>query len=338
MNCELKPLLLVVACLSAITMPMVGSAAQRSSSLGAAHSQSFRPASSVQTLRAPQLSASGPSSAFNLGSASGLGRRMQSPGRVQGNAVQPLRQFVPNVSINRVPSTPATPQIRPNAIRPIDPPVLSATPAEIEPNSLGQASLPAGIGKVDGKLSPGAQTLVQNLAKKDQILKLKKDFLGNPAKIGLGDLPKLQEAKQYATKSLLLGPKCAWWVHWYYHCYWHHSHSWCWHHWHPYHFHVIHYHAGYSYYFGAELFAVPGIGLGVASVNPGSPAERAGLEVGDMIISANGQPLQALNSNAVMRHVIRTSGGVLNMEVLRETTDESILMTALLRRVYHYSY
>ena len=245
---------------------------------------------------------------------------------------------MPNIRPNPLPTNRATPQIRPDAIRPIDPPVLSATPAEIKPNSLGQASAAAGIGKVDGKLGAGAQILVENLAKKDQILKLKKDFLGKQAKIGLGHLPKLQEAKQYATKSLLLGPKCAWWVHWYYHCYWHHCHSWCWHYWHPYHFHVIHCHAGYSYYFGAELFAVPGIGLGVASVNPNSPAERAGLEVGDMIISANGQPLQTLNSNAVMRRVIQTSGGVLNMEVLKETSDPSIAITAFLQRVYHYSY
>ena len=334
MNRPLKRVLLLVAALSVMTMPIVSRAAPRSGPHRGSHSQSLRSASAGQSFSAPQSRRSSPSSSFSVGSAHGLGRRLHSAGRVQGSAVQTLPQSVPNIRPNPLPNNRATPQIRPDAIPPIDPPVLSPRPAEIKPNSLGQAPFPAGI----GKLEAGPQSLVENLAKKDQILKLKKDFLASQAKIGLGDLPKLQEAKQYATKSLLLGPKCAWWVPWYYHCYWHHCHSWCWHYWHPYHFHVIHCHAGYSYYFGAELFAVPGIGLGVASVNPSSPAERAGLEVGDMIISANGQPLQTLNSNAVMRHVIQTSGGVLNMEVLKETSDESILTTAFLQRVYHYSY
>ena len=125
---------------------------------------------------------------------------------------------------------------------------------------------------------------------------------------------------------------------WYYHCYWHTCHHWCWDYWYPCHFNVIHCDAAYSYHFGADLFAIPGIGLGVASVNPGSPADKAGLVVGDMIISANGQPLQTLDSNDVMKHVIQTSGGVLNMEVLKETSDQPTVMTALLQKVYHYSY
>ena len=254
--------------------------------------------------------------------------------RLQTNAIQPLSQLAPNVTPNVVPANPPRLQINPDAIRRIDPPVLSPRPAEIKPNLLGPVTLPSG----NGNLEAGAQSLLNNLATKDQILRLKKDFLPNQANLALGQLPELKKAQQYATKSLLLGPKCAWWLHWYYHCYWHHSHSWHWHHWHPYHFHVIHYHAGYSYSFGAELFAVPGIGWGVASVHPGSPAEEAGLEVGDMIISANGQPLQMLASNSVMKRAIQTSGGVLNMEVLKEAGDQPIAMTAFLRRVYRYSY
>ena len=338
MNSKLKSVVLVVACLSAITMPIVSSAAPRSGSPGGSHSQRIRSASSGQSFRAPQSSHSSPSTSFHVGSAHALGRRVEHSGQVQGHAVQPLPQLVPHVRPNRATINPALPQIHREAIRPIDPPVLSSMPAKLKPNVLGPAHVPAGIGKLDGKLGPGAQSLVNNLIKKNQILQLKKDFLTNPVKIGLGDLPKLQEAQQYALKSLSLSPKCGWWVPWYYHCYWHTSHSWCWHHWHAHHFHVIRYHAGYSYYFGADLFTIPGIGLGVASVSPGSPAEMAGLGVGDMILSANGQPLQTLDGSEVMRHVIRTSRGVLDMEVLREASDQSLVMRALLQRVYHHSY
>ena len=333
MNRPLKSLLLVAVSLSVITMPIVSLAARRSGSPGGSHSQRMRSAGSVQAFGAPQVSRFNSSSSIQLGSANVLGRVTQ-PGRLEGNAIQPLPQLVPNVRPNRVPDNRATLQINPDVIRRIQPPVLSPRPAEIKPNRLGPDSLPL----AGATLEAGVQSLVNNLAGKDKILKLKKDFLPSQASLVLGKVPELQKAQQYATKSLLLGPKCAWWVPWYYHCYWPTCGSWYWHHWHLHHFHVIPYHAGYSYYFGADLFAIPGIGLGVASVNPGSPADRAGLVVGDMIISANGQPLQTLDSNGVMRQVIRTSGGVLNMEVLKETGDQPIGMTAFLQRVYRYSY
>ena len=191
MNCPLKTVWLVVASFSVITMPIVSLAAPERGSLGASHLRSSHSASSGQSSGAPQFSRSSPANSFNLGSANGLGRRVEHPGRLQVNAVQPLPQLVPNVRLNRAPRNPATTQINRDAIRRSDPPVITSRPAEIKPNSLGQAHFPAGISTVDGKLGAGAQSLVKNLAKKDEILKLKKDFLANQEKIGLGDLPKL---------------------------------------------------------------------------------------------------------------------------------------------------
>jgi hypothetical protein len=341
MNRPLKTVLFLVASVSVITMPIVSLAAPERGSFGASPLRSSHAASSGQSSAAPQFSHSSPaslSSSFNLGSANALGRRVESPGRLQAGAIQPLSQSVPNVRLNRVPTSPAATQINRNVIRRINPNVISPSTGQTSLTPAGQAHLPSAVIKPDVKLTAGAQSLVNNLANKDQILKLKKDFPAIQEKINLGALPKLQQAQNYALKSLYLSPKCAWWVPWYYYCYWPTCPYWCWDYWYPCHFYVIHCHAGYSYYFGAELFAVPGIGLGVASVNPGSPAERAGLVVGDMILSANGRPLQALNSNDVMRHVIQTSGGVLNMEVLQETSSQPVVMTAFLRRVYHYSY
>ena len=338
MNCLLKSVLLVVTPLSVTAAPVVSLAGPQPRSLGVSHSQSLRSANSGQLSRAPQFNRSISLNSFSPANASGMQRRVTTPGQLQGNAVGHLPQFVPNGRLIQNRTNPVTTQINRNVIRKIDPRVITATSGDQKLNAVGQAHAPAGVTKLAGKLGTDAQSLVKNLAKKDKILKLKKNFLVKQKNISLGDLPKLQEAQKHALKCLSLNPKCAWWINCYYHCYWHTCHCWCWDYWYPCHFYVIHCHAGYSYYFGAELYAIPGIGLGVAAVTPGSPADRAGLVASDMIVSANGQPLQTLDSNEVMKYAIQTSGGVLNMEVLKETSDQAVLMAAFLQKVYHYSH
>ena len=338
MKRSLKLVLLVFTSLSVTTAPIVSLAAPKRGFFGQSTSRRLQSAAAGQSSTTPQFNASVPSTSFNLGTASGAARRTVSPGRFQSNGAQLLPQFVPNRRPIWNGRKPVATPINRNVVPSVAPRVITSTSGDKKPNPTGQVLAPAGLTKLPGKLTVEAQTLVKNLAKKDQILKLKKDFLAVQKNVDIGDLPKLQEAQKYAQKCLSLNPKCAWWIPWYYHCYWNTCHGWCWNYWQPCHFYVIHCHAAYSYYFGAELYTIPGIGLGVASVNSGSPAENAGLVAGDMIISANGQPLQALDSNAVMKHVIRTSGGVLKMEVLKETSDQPVMMTAFLQKVYHHSY
>ncbi|WP_158633758.1 PDZ domain-containing protein [Tautonia sociabilis] len=56
----------------------------------------------------------------------------------------------------------------------------------------------------------------------------------------------------------------------------------------------------------------PAYGLQVTSVSPGSAAHRSGLEPGDVILSANGQPMSDAHA---LRRVIASSNGVLNLVV-----------------------
>jgi len=334
MNCPLRKLLSLVASLSVITMPIVSLAAPERGSVRASRLRTSHVANSGQSSGGLQSSHSGPANRVNLG----LGRRVGNPGRLQVNPIQPPSQSVPSVRPNLAPTNPPATRITPNAVHRVRPNVISPGAGHTSLTPAGPAHVPSRVIKPNGKLTVGAQSLVENLANKAQILKLKKDFPAIQGKISLKDLPKLQAAQNYALKSLFLSPKCAWWVNWYYHCYWHTCHHWCWDYWYPSHFQVIHCHAAYSYYFGADLFAIPGIGLGVASIKPGSPAHESGLVAGDMIVSVNRQPLQGLDSNDVMKHVIQTSGGVLNMEVLKETSDQPLLTTAFLRKLYRHSY
>lgn len=60
---------------------------------------------------------------------------------------------------------------------------------------------------------------------------------------------------------------------------------------------------------------LPGRGIGIEGVEPGSPAEQVGLRPGMVMTVANGIPLVDENS---MQEAIRISGGVLQMTLLSE--------------------
>lgn len=60
---------------------------------------------------------------------------------------------------------------------------------------------------------------------------------------------------------------------------------------------------------------LPGKGIGIEAVEPGSPAEQVGLRPGMVMTVANGIPLV---DEASMQEAIRISGGVLQMTLLSE--------------------
>ena len=60
---------------------------------------------------------------------------------------------------------------------------------------------------------------------------------------------------------------------------------------------------------------LPGKGIGIEAVEPGSPAEQVGLQPGMVMTVANGIPLVDETS---MQEAIRISGGVLQMTLLSE--------------------
>lgn len=60
---------------------------------------------------------------------------------------------------------------------------------------------------------------------------------------------------------------------------------------------------------------LPGKGIGIEAVEPGSPAEQVGLRPGMVMTVANGIPLVDETS---MQEAIRISGGVLQMTLLSE--------------------
>ena len=69
---------------------------------------------------------------------------------------------------------------------------------------------------------------------------------------------------------------------------------------------------------------------GIQAVTASSPADRAGLRVGDMIVSINGM---SINDESVLRNSIQRSGGQLILGVVREGTEEPVTIEVLLDRV-----
>jgi hypothetical protein len=86
---------------------------------------------------------------------------------------------------------------------------------------------------------------------------------------------------------------------------------------------------GYNYYVGMECVTIPDVNcLGVASVQPDSPAALAGLRAGDVIVSVNGKPLA---SQAVLTQEIPTEQ--LSLEVLRDGDTSPTLVSLIPRKM-----
>ncbi len=94
-----------------------------------------------------------------------------------------------------------------------------------------------------------------------------------------------------------------------------------------------------TWYFGMSLEltqTVYGRGLRIASITHGAPAAMAGLEIGDVLIVANGQGLQAATSNengVQMIQSLVTPQGVAQFGVLDVRTQQPTYLNVMPRRL-----
>ncbi|APZ90633.1 PDZ domain-containing protein [Fuerstiella marisgermanici] len=85
-----------------------------------------------------------------------------------------------------------------------------------------------------------------------------------------------------------------------------------------------------QWYLGLKGILLPGKGLGVDTVEPGSPADRVGLQPGMVITVCNGIPLV---DEAAMQEAIRISGGTLHLTLLSDDGSQVLEGVAQMARV-----
>ena len=66
---------------------------------------------------------------------------------------------------------------------------------------------------------------------------------------------------------------------------------------------------------GFQYRAIPGFGYRIVGVFPGSPAERMGLEIGDLVLAINGHPLSYHGAHVAALMQSATRGGVVTLRV-----------------------
>ena len=85
-----------------------------------------------------------------------------------------------------------------------------------------------------------------------------------------------------------------------------------------------------QWYLGMKGILLPGKGLGIDAVEPGSPAELVGLQPGMVMTVCNGIPLV---DEASMQQAIRISGGILQMTLLSADGSQVLEGTVRMTRV-----
>ena len=168
--------------------------------------------------------------------------------------------------------------------------------------------------------------------------------------VGTGLSKHYRRSRRMALRNLTLGSHCHWWLDFVIGYCWnmHHCHWWdyCvtpgyWDCWTPCHFRVIHCppSAGIvatSWYFGIDCILIPDLSAyGIQEVDAGSPADMAGLVVGDMIVGINGNPI---TSEFDLSEAITVSDGHLHLDVIRDGADSSVEIHVDLARLAVRSY
>ena len=188
---------------------------------------------------------------------------------------------------------------------------------------------------------------VRTLPKIDNLNKGLKDFWkkGNKAK----NRADLKAVRQFANKCLNAPAPCGWWVdfcchHWWDYCcypnYWN-----CWDH--------CYWNTVYcpsrlvvvggvqqvlqevSYYLGISGSQIPNFGFGIQQIKTGSPAERAGLKQGDVIVSVNGQQM---TGEEVLATSMQQSGGVLDLEVVAQGSETPQMVRVVAEQIQTSSF
>ena len=90
-----------------------------------------------------------------------------------------------------------------------------------------------------------------------------------------------------------------------------------------------------QWYLGMKGMLLPGKGIGIEAVEPGSPAELIGLRPGMVMTVANGV---ALIDEASMQEAIRISGGALQMTLLSEDGSQVLEGIVQMTRVASVSF
>ena len=193
-----------------------------------------------------------------------------------------------------------------------------------------------------GKMRPihgDAKLVFTNLLSKDKIFKLPTTGWKDMTVGELGIQPRIfQKAHQHCLHHFGWSAPCNWWINCFYHCYWDHCHDWCWDYWYPCSYYVVPCNSSFGYYLGCKTFSIPGVGMGVTEIEHDSPAEKCGLQIGDVLVSAQGVGLQEFHASDVFQHLIKDSGGLLSMEVLKDGEAEPLELAAHLKKVYYRSY
>src|SRR5262249_58465909 len=70
------------------------------------------------------------------------------------------------------------------------------------------------------------------------------------------------------------------------------------------------------------FYGVPVLSTQVGGVEPGSPAERAGIKKGDRIVAVSGQPVAG--GEGVSKRIKESQGSPLNLSIPREAADLAV--------------
>jgi hypothetical protein len=89
------------------------------------------------------------------------------------------------------------------------------------------------------------------------------------------------------------------------------------------------------WYLGMSGMFLPGRGIGVESIQPGSPAEQVGLVPGNVIVAVNGIRLE---SPEALDQAVAQSGGILTLEVAVADDAPTQMVQLTLQRVAVASY
>ncbi len=139
----------------------------------------------------------------------------------------------------------------------------------------------------------------------------------------------VQQVIACAPHRILHHTHCHWWFNYLCGVYHFHHQPWIchdtyWTYWTPCSYRVVRY-QNYEYYVGLECITIPDIGaLGVQTVQSHSPAARAGIQEGDILLSVNGRQLEGGN---VLTEEVAT--GRLVFEVLRDGSTEPTVITVV---------
>ena len=225
------------------------------------------------------------------------------------------------------PGFPIPPQTNPAPKLPLPP--QANIPSHPIPNQPGEEnnSEPApGDEPAEDSNRPPRPAHLDPLPKLDDLGKLLKKFheQGNNNR----DPEQLDEARQMAVQCLGLEPPCFWWCDFCCFCWW----DWCccnpwfWNCWDPCDCDFIvcprqvvvvngaeQVYAEVSYYLGIKGFQIPNMGFAIQEVHTASPAKRAGLAAGDILVTVCGQPM---DSQGVMAAALQQYDGVLDLVVL----------------------